>query len=136
VNKEELVTQLNAHWQATEGDYNAFEKQMRASIAKAFKVPAHLLERQVSYHRILAGEFTVTTERGRPVIELSDDKIGLVGTSTRGTEFERVTVEEAFPLLVADAAAAGRRDVHGDGRVLDACATDRANVHLYEMGAE
>ena len=66
---EALVKELNASWQQSEGDYNAFEKEMRAAIAKAFNVPAHLLERQVSYNRILTGEFTVIEGRHkRPLI--------------------------------------------------------------------
>lgn len=65
----DLLVELNALWQKSEGDYNAFEKDMRAAVAKAFAVPAHHLERQVSFNRILTGEFTVETGRhGRPVI--------------------------------------------------------------------
>ena len=65
----DLVVELGALWQKSEGDYNAFEKDMRAAIARAFAVPAHYLERQVSFNRILTGEFTVETGRhGQPVI--------------------------------------------------------------------
>jgi hypothetical protein len=55
----ELITELNAHWQASEGDYNAFEKRMRAAIAKAYSVPEKYLEPS-PLNRILSGEFDVT----------------------------------------------------------------------------
>lgn len=35
--------------------------------------------------------------------------------------------------VAADAASVKRRDVHGGQRVPDAAATDRPNVHLYEV---
>ena len=67
-----LIEELNAHWQLAE-DYNAFEKLLRSAIAKAFNVPAHLLERQTSYNRILTGEFTVVEGRHkRPLIVVSE----------------------------------------------------------------
>jgi len=56
-----LIEELNALWMQHEGDYRAFDKASLALIAKAFKVePPWRLQRQVSFGRILAGDFTVT----------------------------------------------------------------------------
>ena len=66
---EALVKELNAYWQESEGDYNLFEKQMRTAIARVYGVKDWQLERQVSYNRILTGEFTVIEGRHkRPLI--------------------------------------------------------------------
>ena len=65
---EALVKELNAYWHQSDGDYSLFEKQMRTAIARAFGVSMYHLERQVSYNRILTGEFTVVEGRHKRLL--------------------------------------------------------------------
>jgi hypothetical protein len=65
-----LVEDLNALWMKAEGNYNAFDKWLIETIGKAYGVKPQILQRQVSYNRILTGDFQVVGHKnGYWVIE-------------------------------------------------------------------
>ena len=53
-----LIEQLNELWQK-HLSYNDFEKAMLEAVGKAYKVEPWRLHRQVSFNRILTGDFQV-----------------------------------------------------------------------------
>lgn len=68
--RQSLIDELNALWMKAEGNYNVFDKSIREAIGKAYKVEPWRLQRQVSFNRILSGDFSVAEgKHGNLVIE-------------------------------------------------------------------